>query len=85
MKAISKRLGRLEDRFGLGPETEYDRQVRERVETFLRRVAERRARGGLPPLEADDRQREDLTGLTIAEIIRRGRFGPRASGGNDRA
>jgi hypothetical protein len=78
-------LSRLEDQFGLGPETEDVRRSRERLETFLRRVGERRAREGLPPLETDERQREDLTGLTIAEVIRRGRFEPRASVRDDRA
>ena len=37
---------------GMGPETEFDRQLRERIEAGLRRVAEARERGGLGPAES---------------------------------
>jgi hypothetical protein len=72
VRTIARRLQKLERGFGLGPETEDDRRLRERLETARRRAAERRAREGLPPLETDD-QREDLRGLTIVEILQRGR------------
>jgi hypothetical protein len=83
VRTIARRLQRLEEGFGLGPETEHDRLLRERLEKFRQRVAERRAREGLPPLETDERQREDLRGLTIAEILRRGRFPARSSARNN--
>ena len=60
MRTIARRLQRLEEGFGLGPETEQDRQLRERLEALRRRAAERRAREGLPPLETDEHQREEL-------------------------
>jgi len=42
MKTIIRRLRRLEDRFGLAPETEFDRQLLARLEEGLRRVADAR-------------------------------------------
>ena len=83
MRTIARRLQRLEEGFGLGPETEDDRRLRERLESARRRVAEQRVRGGLPPEEPDEAQREDLTGPTTAEILQRGRARAHASGGND--
>jgi hypothetical protein len=83
VRTIARRLQRLEEGFGLGPETEEDRRLRERLEKFRQRVAERRAREGLPPLETDERQREGLIGLSRAEILRRGRFRARSSGGDN--
>jgi hypothetical protein len=74
-KAINRRLGRLEDRLGLGPETEDDRRLRERLQNARRRIAGWRASQGLSP---DERQREDLSGLTIVEILHRGRARARA-------
>ena len=56
MRTIARRLQRLEEGFGLGPETEHDRRLRERLATLRRRAAERRAREGLPPLETDDQR-----------------------------
>ena len=83
MRTISRRLQRLEEGFGLGPETEEDRRLRERLEKFRRRIAERRAREGLPPLETDEHQREDLRGLTIVQILQRGRARAHASARNN--
>ena len=83
---IARRLQRLEEGFGLGPETEQDRQLRELIKAAHRRAAERRAREGLPPLETDERQREDLTGLSIVQILQRGRArAPANAWDNDRA
>jgi hypothetical protein len=83
VRTIARRLQTLEEGFGLGPETEHDRQLRARLETLRRRVAERRVREGLPPLETDDHRREGLIGLSIAEILRRGRFRARTSAGDN--
>ena len=52
MKAITRRLGRLEVRLGLQPETEFDRRLRARIETAQRRLAEARERGDVGPPEA---------------------------------
>jgi hypothetical protein len=83
VRTISRRLQRLEEGLGLGPETEHDRRLREQLEKFRRRAAERRAREGLPPVEADERQREDLTGLSIVQILQRGRARAHASAGDN--
>ena len=74
MRAMDKRLGKLEGRFGL-METEERRRARELVETLRRRIAARRVREGLPPSEPDEAEQEDLSGLPRSEILRRGRFG----------
>ena len=68
MRAIGKRLGKLEGTFGL-VETEERRRARERVETLRRRIAARREREGLPPLEPDP-DKQDLSGLSRSEILR---------------
>jgi hypothetical protein len=69
MSPIIRRLRRLEDRFGT-VETEHTRQLLAQLEAGRRRVAEWRAREGLPPEEPD---KEDLSGLTIVEILHWGR------------
>ena len=51
MKTIAKRLYRLEERFGLQPETEFDRRLRARIEAAQRRLAEAREHGDLQPPE----------------------------------
>jgi hypothetical protein len=48
MKAIVRRLHRLEDQFGSPGETEYDLWLRQRLEAAHRRIAEARKRGELP-------------------------------------
>ena len=45
MKAIVRRLHRLEDQFGSPGETEYDLWLRQRLEAAKRRIAEARKRG----------------------------------------
>ena len=62
MKAISRRLGKLEGRFSL-VENEKSRRAHELVE------AVRRAREGLPP-EEPEAEREDLSGLSRSQILR---------------
>ncbi|HLM98523.1 MAG TPA: hypothetical protein VK335_04540 [Bryobacteraceae bacterium] len=73
MRTISRRLRKLEDRFGLAPETEFDRQLRAQIEAGRRRVAQARERGELSSPIYDDEDQEDLTGLSVAEILDRGR------------
>jgi hypothetical protein len=68
MKTIAGRLHKLEERLGLQPETEFNRGLRERLKTLRRRTAERRVREGLPPEDPDE---EDLSGLTLTEILHR--------------
>jgi hypothetical protein len=51
MKPITGRLGRLEVRLGLLPETEFDRLLRGRIEAAQRRLAEARDRGDSRPPE----------------------------------
>jgi len=61
MKAISKRLVKLESRFG-AVETEFTRNLRQRLEHA-------RLRAGLPV-----RSPEDLSGMTVEQILNRGRL-----------
>ena len=51
MKAIVRRLHRLEDQFGSRGETEYDLWLRQRIEAANRRIAEAVKRCELPPAE----------------------------------
>jgi hypothetical protein len=68
MRAISRRIDRLENGLGL-VETGEERRRREQLE---RRMAAARVRVG--HAEPDrDKLREDLSGLTLAEVILRGR------------
>lgn len=69
MRDLSRRLGRLEDRCGLGPESQAHRRGRELADTLRRRIADRRVREGLPPLEPVP-ARQALTGLSRSEILR---------------
>ena len=72
MKSIIRRLGKLEGRLGLAPETEFDRQLRARIEAGRRRLAEAKERGEWSgPI--DDDQGEDLAGLSVIDILDRGR------------
>ena len=67
MRALQRRLLRLEDRFGPPVETEYSRELRRRIEAGLRRVAEARGIPYVPPRYAD------FTQLTLAEALQRRR------------
>jgi hypothetical protein len=51
MKAIVRRLHRLEGQFGSPGETEYHVWLRQRLEAAHRRIAETRNRGELPSAE----------------------------------
>ena len=70
MKAITRRLRKLEDRLGPPVETEFDRQLRARLEAGQRRVAQWRQQEGI---SVRDQDRENLSGLTVDEILHRGR------------
>jgi hypothetical protein len=48
MKAIIRRLSRLEQRFGPPVETEFSRRLHERIAEGRRRLAEARERGEWP-------------------------------------
>jgi hypothetical protein len=73
MKTISRRIRRLEERFRLGPvETEFSRRLRERIEEGRRRLAEAKERiEWSGPVH--DGEGEDRTGLSVTEILHRGR------------
>ena len=70
MKAITRRLRKLEDRLGPPVETEFDRQLRARLVAGQRRVAQWRQQEGI---SVRDQDRENLSGLTETEILHRGR------------
>ena len=72
MKAIIRRLRRLENRFGPPVETRFTRQLRQRIEEGRRRVAEAKGLSEWPGSVGDDEQ-EDLRGLSIAQILLLGR------------
>ena len=67
MTAIRRRLRRLEGRLGV-VETDRTRQEREFADTLWRRIVAGRARAGHP-----ERLPEELSGLTVEEILLRGR------------
>ena len=70
MKAIHKRLDKLEKRCGLGQETEEHRRWRERFEKFQqRRIADRVSRG-LPPQLPEPFNGIDTRGMTISQMLR---------------
>ena len=68
MRAISRRIDRLENGLGL-VETGEERRRREQLQ---RRMAAARARLGHPEPDRD-KPRQDLAGLTLAEALLRGR------------
>jgi hypothetical protein len=84
MKNISRRLRKLEDRFGPPVETASARRLRERIEAGRRRVEQWRKQQGI---SVSDQDREKLSGLSVAEILNRGRAKARehrrAEGGTD--
>jgi hypothetical protein len=72
VKTIIRRLRRLEDRFCPPVETEFSRLLRDRIEAGRRRLAQS---GGLDGRvrSADDREHEDVSGLSLEQILHRGR------------
>jgi hypothetical protein len=71
MRAISRRIGRLESSLGV-VETAEVRAARERAETLRRRQRAWRTREGIPE-PVDNGVCQDLSGRTLAEILRGGR------------
>jgi hypothetical protein len=72
MKSISRRILRLEERFVPALETAFSRRLRERIEAGRRRLAEAKERGEWCG-SIGHGEREDLTGLSVIEILNRGR------------
>jgi hypothetical protein len=73
MKSISRRIRRLEERLGPSVETRFWRRLRERLEAGRRRVAQSREDSG-EPLDGVRKEWGDLSGLTVNEILHRGRL-----------
>jgi hypothetical protein len=73
MIALERRLRRLAASLAPERETDYTRRLRARIEEARRRLADARARGDVPPLDTAENEREDLSGLTVIEILHRGR------------
>ena len=70
MKAITRRLRMLENRLGPPVETQFDRQLRARIEAGRRRVAQWQEQ---ERISVRDQNEENLSGLSITEILHRGR------------
>ena len=74
MRSISRRIRMLEEqRFGTAADIEFSRRLLERMAEGRRRVAEaKKERGELWDPVGDDKE-EDLAGLTMTQILHRGR------------
>jgi hypothetical protein len=73
MKSISRRIRRLEEaRFGTAADIEFSRRLRERMDAGRRRLAEARERGEWCG-SVGDNEGENLSGLSVIEILHRGR------------
>ena len=70
MRSINRRLAKLEERCGLGPETEEQRRSRERLADLKRRFAAIGPSHGPRPEDPDALKPEDLAGLSLVEILR---------------
>jgi hypothetical protein len=70
MRSINRRLAKLEERCGLGPETEEQRRSRERLADLKRRFAAIGPSYGPRPEDPDALKPEDLAGLSLVEILR---------------
>ena len=70
---ITKRILKLELGAGI-IETEESRREREFEETIRRRIAEGRARLGLPSRTFTDSERRELAGMSVEDILQRGRL-----------
>ena len=85
MKTIYRRLCKLEAGWGLVPETEDDKRLRERLEAGRRRVAAARASGEYGDAVGQDQvpDRADsecraISAMTIVRILQQGRERARA-------
>ena len=74
MKSISRRIRRLEERFGPAVETAFSRRLRERIEAGRRRLAEAKECGEWSG-PVDDDEGEDIAGLSVTEILHLGARG----------
>jgi len=72
MKTIVRRLRRLEERLCPPLETESDRQLLARIAAGRRRLAESNVQDGRVR-NSDDRKRADISGLSVEQILHRGR------------
>ena len=72
MKAVIRRIRILEVSAGL-VETAESRRAREQVEILHQRIVVARARVGFNSVVSQDGHREDLSGLTVIDILNRGR------------
>jgi hypothetical protein len=68
MRTIPRRLRKLEDHFRLGREAEFDQRLRERIEAVRWCLADFEAQTG-GGTETTERRREDISGLTIDQIL----------------
>ena len=69
MRSINRRLVKLEDRCGLGPETEEQRRSRERFAELKRRFDAIGRTDGPRPEDPDALKPEDLAGLSLVQIL----------------
>jgi len=83
MKTMARRIRKLEVGAGF-IETEDSRREREQVEILGRRIAAGRARAGLPPRTFTDSERRELAGMSVEEILLRGRQRARVRTQTDR-
>ncbi len=72
MKSINRRIRWLEERFGPAVETAFSRRLRERIDAGRRRLAGATERGEWSG-PVDDDEGEDRSGLSVTEILHRGR------------
>jgi hypothetical protein len=79
MKTIIRRVRRLEDRLGPPVETEFSRCLRERIDAGRRRLAESCPQDGRMR-NTVARERQDISGLGVEQILRSGRERARLSG-----
>ena len=79
MTSISRRIRRLEDRLGPPVETASLRRLRERLDAARRRIAKAEGReyGDSAP-NTMRRESENLSSLTVTQILHRGRARARA-------
>ncbi len=73
MKVMSKRVYRLEQRLGVGEPSAEELRVMAIVEAIRRRRAERLGESNVPLERA--KERRELSGRSIVEVLRCGRFG----------
>jgi hypothetical protein len=69
MRSINRRLAKLEERCGMGPETEEERRSRERFAELKRRFDAIGRTGGPRPEDPDALKPEDLAGLSLVQIL----------------